>query len=169
VIELGIVGAKNSGKTTLVEELIGHLSESGLRVGTMKHTSHNHEFDTPGKDSYRHRAAGAALTVASSAAATAIFAPPSSEITASVDAMLQRHCDVCLVEGDRSHGRPKLLLTQRVDKLKNPFPGNIRFSYGPPHDQQAEVHFELDQTDQLMKCLLGWFRQQIREEQNVAD
>ena len=54
-----IIGRKNSGKTTLVVELVQQLSAMGKRVATIKHTHHRHELDVPGKDSYRHREAGA--------------------------------------------------------------------------------------------------------------
>lgn len=54
-----IVGRKNHGKTGLVVDLVAELSRRGLRVGTVKHSSHAHELDTPGKDSFRHRQAGA--------------------------------------------------------------------------------------------------------------
>ncbi len=54
-----LVGRQNHGKTTLLVELIEELTRRGIRVGTIKHTSHVHELDTPGKDSFRHRQAGA--------------------------------------------------------------------------------------------------------------
>ena len=57
---LHIVGRRNAGKTTLVCELIAAIQDRGFRVATVKHTHHNHELDTPGKDSFRHRQAGAA-------------------------------------------------------------------------------------------------------------
>ena len=47
------------GKTTLLIELVEELTRRGVRVGTIKHSSHSHELDTPGKDSFRHRQAGA--------------------------------------------------------------------------------------------------------------
>ncbi len=53
-----IVGRKNHGKTTLVVELVQEFCRRGIRVGTIKHSSHRHELDTPGKDSHRHRQAG---------------------------------------------------------------------------------------------------------------
>lgn len=57
---LGFVGRKNSGKTTLLEKLIAHLTQQGLRVATVKHHGHPHfDIDIPGRDSYRHRSAGA--------------------------------------------------------------------------------------------------------------
>jgi molybdopterin-guanine dinucleotide biosynthesis protein B len=53
-----IIGRKNNGKTTLIVELIQELKQRGVTVGTLKHSGHEHELDTPGKDSYRHHAAG---------------------------------------------------------------------------------------------------------------
>jgi molybdopterin-guanine dinucleotide biosynthesis protein B len=58
-----IIGSKNSGKTTLVTRLVESLVARGLRVGTVKHTSHDHSFDRPGTDSYRHGAAGSSTAL----------------------------------------------------------------------------------------------------------
>ena len=55
-----IVGRQNNGKTTLIVELLAELKKRGLRVGTIKHSSHEHELDVPGKDSFLHRTAGGA-------------------------------------------------------------------------------------------------------------
>lgn len=58
------MGRHNSGKTTLIERLIAELVGRGLDVGSIKHHSHRgFDIDIPGKDSYRHRAAGASETV----------------------------------------------------------------------------------------------------------
>jgi len=62
-VHLSIVGRKDSGKTTLMSALIEELVGRGLAVATVKHTSHDHEFDTPGKDSWRHRQAGSSAAV----------------------------------------------------------------------------------------------------------
>jgi molybdopterin-guanine dinucleotide biosynthesis protein B len=56
---LGFAGYSGSGKTTLVEQLIRGLREQGLRVSVVKHAHHKFEMDQPGKDSWRHREAGA--------------------------------------------------------------------------------------------------------------
>ncbi|MDQ6956445.1 MAG: molybdopterin-guanine dinucleotide biosynthesis protein B [Mariprofundaceae bacterium] len=56
---LAIVGFSNSGKTTLMEKLIVELASRGLRVASIKHSHHQPEMDTPGKDSWRHKQAGA--------------------------------------------------------------------------------------------------------------
>lgn len=53
-----IVGRQNNGKTTLIVELVKELNKMGIRVGTIKHSGHEHELDKPGKDSFLHRDAG---------------------------------------------------------------------------------------------------------------
>ena len=58
-----IVGHSGCGKTTLVEKLVRNLSARGLRIATIKHAHHKVELDTPGKDSYRYKAAGAAMSL----------------------------------------------------------------------------------------------------------
>jgi molybdopterin-guanine dinucleotide biosynthesis protein MobB len=56
---LSIIGKSGSGKTTLIEKLIPELNRRGYRIGTIKHTDHDIDLDKKGKDSWRHRAAGA--------------------------------------------------------------------------------------------------------------
>ena len=98
-----VVGRKNSGKTTLIVELVEHLTARGLRVGTIKHTHHQHELDTPGKDSHRHRRAGAAVVGILSPLLNAVFIPFGGPHDAPDRyeslAPLFRDCDLVLVEG----------------------------------------------------------------------
>ncbi len=63
---VSIVGKSNSGKTTLLEKLIAELTAKGHRVATIKHNKHGFNIDHEGKDSYRHKKAGARMTVVSS-------------------------------------------------------------------------------------------------------
>jgi len=60
---LSIVGYSNSGKTTLMEKLVSGLVAKGLRIATIKHSHHQPEMDTPGKDSWRHKQAGASTSL----------------------------------------------------------------------------------------------------------
>ena len=62
----GVVGWKNAGKTTLVERLVAEISGRGFTVSTVKHTHHMVDVDQPGKDSHRHRQAGAHQVILSS-------------------------------------------------------------------------------------------------------
>lgn len=99
-----IVGRRNAGKTTLVCDLISSISATGLRVGSVKHTHHHHELDTPGKDSHRHRTAGAVAVGILSPQMTAMFIPGDREAAgddryAAFRPMFAT-CDLIIVEGD---------------------------------------------------------------------
>ena len=99
-----IVGRRNAGKTTLVCDLVRTLSERGLKVATIKHTHHNHELDTPGKDSHQHRESGAAGVGILTPHMTAAFVPTERAADAKVSyaqfETLFADCDLLLVEGD---------------------------------------------------------------------
>jgi len=60
---LSIVGYSNAGKTTLMEKLVAGLVAKDLRIATIKHSHHQPEMDTPGKDSWRHKQAGASTSL----------------------------------------------------------------------------------------------------------
>ena len=99
-----IVGRRNSGKTTLVCDLVRELTTRGMRVATIKHTHHNHELDTPGKDSWNHREAGAVGVGILSPHMLAAFVPSnrSEHTTADYDQLntMFPDCDLLIVEGD---------------------------------------------------------------------
>ena len=98
--QIHVVGRKNHGKTTLIADLVRRLTEQGVRVGTIKHTSHAHELDTPGKDSHRHRAAGATPAAIVSHELMAVYLPRSLDGDSYHQlAPLFGHCDLVLVEG----------------------------------------------------------------------
>jgi molybdopterin-guanine dinucleotide biosynthesis protein MobB len=107
-----IVGRKNSGKTTLIVELVGWLTEQGRRVGTIKHTHHHHELDTPGKDSFRHREAGAEAVGILAPNMQAAFWPCRREEASEASYARLDHvfadCAIVLVEGDLEAAAPKL-------------------------------------------------------------
>ncbi|MFQ5731125.1 MAG: molybdopterin-guanine dinucleotide biosynthesis protein B [Planctomycetaceae bacterium] len=107
-----IIGRKNSGKTTLIVDLVRHLSSQGVRVATVKHTHHRHELDTPGKDSHRHREAGAAVVGILSPGLNAAFwpSPADHDSERRYDDLPPSFaaCDLLLVEGDSKTGAPKL-------------------------------------------------------------
>ncbi len=60
---ISIAGKSNSGKTTLLERLIFELNSRGYKIGSVKHTHDGFDFDKPGKDSWRHKRAGARATL----------------------------------------------------------------------------------------------------------
>ncbi len=154
MIEFGIVGAKNSGKTTLVEKLIPLIITQGLKVATVKHTGHTHTFDTPGKDSFRHRLAGAGLTMAIGKSEMAVFALPHDEYQNIAWRIIKESFDICLIEGDKSSARPKLFLMRNRDGLKGQLPEGIVASYGADVLDSEIPHFKDEELDSLVTFIL---------------
>jgi len=112
VPRIHIVGRKNSGKTTLVCDLVRELTRQGHKVATIKHTHHNHELDTPGKDSHQHRVSGAAGVGILSGQMTAAFVPvlrhDDDETRYARFNVMFNDCDLILVEGDLSAAAKKI-------------------------------------------------------------
>jgi molybdopterin-guanine dinucleotide biosynthesis adapter protein len=97
---IAIVGLQGSGKTTLIERLIPELQKRGLTVSTIKHAHHHAiELDTPGKDSYRHRVAGASEVIVASDTGWARIAASSEPASLPILLGQLRPVDVVLVEG----------------------------------------------------------------------
>lgn len=106
---VSIVGYSGSGKTTLVEKLIPELIRRGLRVATIKHNRHGFEVDREGKDSWRHRRAGAALTVLASPGKVAVMADTEGDPgLGELGERFIRDVDVILAEGFKKNPYPKI-------------------------------------------------------------
>lgn len=106
---LGIVGWSGSGKTTLLVALLPLLRAAGLVVSTIKHAHHGFDMDQPGKDSHRHRLAGAHEVLVASARRWALLHElegPEPNLSALLTRMAP--VDLVLVEGFKSHPYPKL-------------------------------------------------------------
>ena len=99
----GIAGYSGSGKTTLLEKLIPQFTARGLRVSVIKHAHHGFDIDRPGKDSYRHREAGASEVLLSCNDRWALMHERRDRSDVTLDELLARLalCDLVLVEGFR--------------------------------------------------------------------
>ena len=108
---LSFVGRSNSGKTTLIERVIPELVRAGYKVATVKHAGHGFDLDTEGKDSWRHKQAGASSVVIISKSSLAMFADVSDHMN--VEDVRERYLDasydLILAEGWRSEGYPKIV------------------------------------------------------------
>lgn len=104
-----LVGYSGHGKTTLAVALIAHWTAAGLHVGSIKHTGHVHELDTPGKDSWRQRQAGAhpAAIIAGDRLALHLPLQPTDDPYATL-APHYADCALVLVEGDVDAIAPKV-------------------------------------------------------------
>ncbi len=110
---ISIVGYSDAGKTTLVEKLVPALKRKGYRVGTIKHSEHESNFDTKGKDSWRHFASGADAVVVSSADKTVTIRkqenrPGNSHSQLSFLEKYLSDMDVIIAEGYKNAGFPKI-------------------------------------------------------------
>lgn len=106
----GIAGYSGSGKTTLLEKLLPRFVARGIRVSVIKHTHHDFDIDKPGKDSYRHREAGASEVLIASGTRWVLMNELRGAPEPALDEYLGRFspCDLVLVEGFKQENIPKL-------------------------------------------------------------
>lgn len=106
----GISGYSGSGKTTLLEQLLPRLKAKGLKIAVIKHTHHDFDLDQPGKDSWRHRAAGADEVLLAGGQRWALLHElrdqPEPALTELVSHLAP--CDLVLVEGFKQEAFLKL-------------------------------------------------------------
>lgn len=140
---LCFVGRSNSGKTTLIERLIPELTRSGYRIATIKHAGHGFDLDTQGKDSWRHKRAGADTVIVLSKGSLAMFADVPEELPVEEvrDRFLNGNIDLIIAEGWKSEEFPKVLIVR---------------------EQLEEVNVSLDgllavASEKKMECPAPWF------------
>jgi len=106
----GVVGWKNAGKTGLMERLVSEMTARGLSVSTIKHAHHSFDVDHAGKDSYRHRAAGAREVLLASRNRFALMHELSDEDEPTLAELLSKLApvDLVLVEGYKRDAHPKI-------------------------------------------------------------
>jgi len=106
----GFAGFSGSGKTTLIEQLIPRFVEAGLKVSLIKHAHHDFDIDKPGKDSHRHREAGAGEVLITSDRRWALMHELRGLPEPGLEVQLARlsPCDLVLVEGYKRSAIPKL-------------------------------------------------------------
>ena len=106
----GVTGWKNSGKTGLMERLIAEFTERGLSVSSIKHAHHSFDIDHPGRDSYRHRDAGARQVLLASRNRWALMHELRDEDEPSLGDLLKQlsPVDLVLIEGYKRDRHPKI-------------------------------------------------------------
>jgi molybdopterin-guanine dinucleotide biosynthesis protein B len=106
----GVTGWKNSGKTGLMERLITEFTARGLSVSSIKHAHHSFDIDHPGRDSYRHRDAGARQVLLASRNRWALMHELRDEDEPSLGDLLKQlsPVDLVLIEGYKRDRHPKI-------------------------------------------------------------
>ena len=139
---ISVVGKSDSGKTTLIEKLVPELTRRGYRVATVKHDMHGFEVDREGKDSWRHKQAGATTVVIASPQKIALIRDVERDLTLDeIRGRWIRDVDLILSEGYKRDVQPKIevfrkekhkkLLCTKKDNLVA-IVSNRRFTVGVP-------------------------------------
>ena len=115
----GVTGWKNAGKTTLVERLVAEFVRRGWRVATIKHAHHDVDVDQPGRDSFRHRAAGATEVAVVGGHRYAIMREQEEPTLAEVLARMAP-ADLILIEGFKREPHPKIEVRSGEDDASAP-------------------------------------------------
>ncbi|GAA6174328.1 molybdopterin-guanine dinucleotide biosynthesis protein B [Sulfitobacter pacificus] len=155
----GIVGWKNAGKTGLMERLVTEITGRGFSVSTVKHAHHSFDVDHPGKDSFRHRAAGATEVLLASRNRFALMHELRDEEEPSLTELLTRlsAVDLVLVEGYKRDAHPKIEAHRSVtgNPLIAPEDSTIRaVASDTPLDLSIPV-FDLNNTVQIADFILA--------------
>lgn len=106
----GVTGWKNNGKTGLMERLVAEITGRGHTVSTLKHAHHSFDVDQPGKDSHRHRSAGATEVLLASGNRWALMHELRDADEPPLEALLTRlsPVDLVLIEGYKTGPHPKI-------------------------------------------------------------
>ncbi|MEE9428187.1 MAG: bifunctional molybdopterin-guanine dinucleotide biosynthesis adaptor protein MobB/molybdopterin molybdotransferase MoeA [Paracoccaceae bacterium] len=155
----GVIGWKNSGKTGLMERLVVEFSGRGISVSTVKHAHHRFDVDQPGKDSYRHRQAGAKEVLLSSKTRWALMHEARGEDEPSLGELLAKldPVDLVLVEGFKRGGHSKLEVHRRATGARL-IAAEDDSVLGLASDQQFDdlsiPSFDLDDTSAIANFIL---------------
>jgi molybdopterin-guanine dinucleotide biosynthesis protein B len=117
---ISIIGTSDSGKTTLLERLIPEIIRRGYRVGVIKHSVHGFNLDKEGKDSWRHKKAGAHTIALSSSTHVAMIRDVAQELT--IDHIVSSYMgdmDIILTEGYKKEKKPKIEILRKDDLRKD--------------------------------------------------
>jgi molybdopterin-guanine dinucleotide biosynthesis protein B len=115
---ISIVGRSKTGKTTLIEKLIPLLATKGIKVATAKHHPHDFEIDIPGKDTYRHKRAGARTVIMSSPGKIAVVKDTDGDLSLEeIRARYVDDVDLLIAEGYKREEIPKVEVFPRKEEI----------------------------------------------------
>jgi molybdopterin-guanine dinucleotide biosynthesis protein B len=157
---IGLAGWSGAGKTTLLTKLIPEFNRRGVRVSTIKHAHHAFDLDTPGKDSWAHRQAGASEVLISSARRWALLHELRDEPEAALPELLARlsPVDLVIVEGFKRDPHTKLEV-YRAANGKPPLhpddPSIVAVASDTPFPEAGRPVIGLDDVAAIADCLFA--------------
>lgn len=156
---IAIAGYSGSGKTTLIEKVIPCLVMEGYRVSLIKHAHHEFDIDQPGKDSHRHRHAGATEVLVSSSNRWALMHELRGAQEPSLEEQLQHFapCDVVIVEGWKNHAMPKIEVHRKLSDKPLLFPTDNNVVAVASDEQLATnlPQFNLDDAEGVAQFIIA--------------
>lgn len=155
----GVVGWKNNGKTGLMERLVGKIIGRGFSVSTVKHAHHIFDVDHQGKDSYRHRDAGAREVLLASRTRWALMHEYRDQPEAPLRDMLSRlePVDLVLIEGYKRDSHAKIEAHRAVagqDLIARTDPTVIAVASDTPLEGLDQPVFDLNDTGEIVDFIL---------------
>lgn len=163
------VGRSNSGKTTFIERVIPELVRAGYKVATVKHAGHGFDLDTEGKDSWRHKQAGASSVVILSKGSMAMFADVSDQMSVEDvrDRFLDDSYDLIIAEGWKHEGFPKIvIIREQVGEI----PISTEGLLAVVSDKQVNLNvpiFALDDVPAVASLIMKHFPRRARSEHEL--
>jgi len=158
---LSVIGRSNTGKTTILERLIPVLKSRGLRVGTINHHAGDFEIDREGKDSYRHKKAGASVSMITSSEKIGLVADVTQELTLSeLVRLYMRDIDLVITEGYKREHMPKLevyVYQKGLEPLAKQDPDVIAIAADRMIDAHVPV-FLRDEPEAIAEFIITKFR-----------
>jgi len=157
----GFAAYSGSGKTTLIENVLPLVIARGLTVSVIKHAHHAFDVDRPGKDSYRHRQAGANEVLVSSGVRWALMHELRHEAEAALPDLLGRlsPCDLVLVEGFKRQAIPKIEIHRVAAAVPLLFPDDpdiVALATDARGLSTKLPMFALDDYDGITRFMLGY-------------
>ncbi|MCD6320438.1 MAG: molybdopterin-guanine dinucleotide biosynthesis protein B [Candidatus Desulfofervidaceae bacterium] len=160
---VAIIGRTKTGKTTLIERLIKIFKEMGYRVGTVKHHRGNFDFDLEGKDSWRHRQAGADVVVMSSPSQLAFIQKQQEDASLKeIQQMLGNKVDIILAEGFKNSFYPKIEVYRHKENEHDLLASRVEGVVGIVTDETISTDlpiFRWSEIDKLAEFLKGFLQQ----------
>ena len=160
----GVVGWKNSGKTTLMARLVEEFARRGVKVAAVKHAHHEFDVDQPGRDSYKFREAGAREVAVVSSRRVAIMHELRGEDEPGLMEIVGRlkGSDLILVEGFKRDGHPKIEVRRTGAVQSDPLAGNVPSVVAIAADHPTEAAglpvFALDDAAAIADFILQFLK-----------
>jgi molybdopterin-guanine dinucleotide biosynthesis protein B len=158
----GVVGWKNSGKTTLMSRLIHDFSQRGYEISVIKHAHEKFEIDHPGRDSFKMREAGARQVMLSSPRRFALMRELGNAPEMTFEELLPYAgaCDLILVEGYKREAYPKIEIRRDGAASRAPlsaeFPEVVAIASDRPKDETEPLPvFHIDATERIVDFIIA--------------